>query len=100
LHALRVDVKRLRYVAEFLAALFEQDASVRYLKRLSAVQTVLGRLNDLVVAERLVGVVESRCDTSCVEHDWRSHASSQERALRGELRESWKAFRRCRPFWA
>jgi CHAD domain-containing protein len=100
LHALRVDVKRLRYVAEFLAALFEQDASVRYLKRLSAVQTVLGRLNDLVVAERLVGVVESRCDTSGVEHDWRSHASSQERALRGELRESWKAFRRCRPFWA
>jgi CHAD domain-containing protein len=100
LHQLRVGVKRLRYLGEFLSVLFDPDASGRYLKRLSAVQTVLGRLNDLVVAEHLVRVVESRCAASSAEHAWTRHAICQERALRAELRASWKAFRQCRPFWA
>lgn len=99
LHELRVRVKRLRYVGEFLAALFDREASGRYLKRLAAIQTVLGRLNDLVVGERLAHVVASHCRESALAQGWRNHADLQERALRRELREDWKAFRRCRRFW-
>ncbi|MGE5168934.1 MAG: CHAD domain-containing protein [Rudaea sp.] len=99
LHELRVGVKRLRYLGEFLAVLFDQDESGRYLKCLATVQSALGRLNDLVVAEQLVRILESRCAAFGVAHDWHPHAASRERALRGELRENWKAFRQCRPFW-
>jgi len=48
-HRLRKRVKRLRYAAEFAAALFGRKAVQRYLKLLAPVQDSLGRYNDLCV---------------------------------------------------
>ncbi|TSH99237.1 CHAD domain-containing protein [Verticiella sediminum] len=49
-HALRKDVKRLRYGLGFARAYFESARLKPYLKRLSTLQDVLGEVNDLAVA--------------------------------------------------
>ena len=51
-HRTRKRLKRLRYSLEFVAALFAAKAVKRYLARVRAAQEVLGRYNDLVVAEQ------------------------------------------------
>lgn len=52
-HALRIEVKRLRYAAEFSASLFPARRARRYARRLAALQDALGIANDAVVAEQL-----------------------------------------------
>jgi triphosphatase len=49
-HAVRKRLKRLRYLAEFVAPLHAGKAVQRYLKRLGAAQDALGRHNDVAVA--------------------------------------------------
>lgn len=53
-HRLRILVKRLRYACEFFSATLPSNAARRYLERLEAVQDVLGELNDIAVAGRLL----------------------------------------------
>ena len=54
LHALRILAKKLRYSAEFFAALYERQKSKPFLAALSGVQDVLGQINDVAVAHRLL----------------------------------------------
>jgi inorganic triphosphatase YgiF len=50
-HKLRIRAKRMRYAAEFFASLFDQGGGRRrFLKRLKAMQSALGQLNDIAVA--------------------------------------------------
>jgi inorganic triphosphatase YgiF len=53
-HRLRILVKRLRYACEFFSDILPSKAARRYLDRLEAVQDVLGELNDISVAGRLL----------------------------------------------
>jgi CHAD domain-containing protein/CYTH domain-containing protein len=48
-HLLRIDVKKLRYIVEFFASLFDKDAYSSMLKRLKEIQTILGEHQDLEV---------------------------------------------------
>ncbi len=68
-HGLRVEVKRLRYALDLLDGLYEPDATKRFHGALADLQDRLGRLNDVVVAGRLlqslpasdaVGLVDAR----------------------------------------
>lgn len=54
LHALRIIAKKLRYSAEFFAALYDKQKAQSYLAALSVVQEVLGQINDVAVAHRLL----------------------------------------------
>jgi len=54
LHALRILVKRLRYSAELFFCLYDKRASKAFLAKLSEIQEVLGRINDISVANRLL----------------------------------------------
>lgn len=54
LHRLRIRVKKLRYAAEFFRDLFPAKRVDRHLTRLTALQDVLGDLNDARTAPRLV----------------------------------------------
>jgi inorganic triphosphatase YgiF len=106
-HRLRLQLKKLRYAAEFLRCLhpFETAKADRYIKRLAALQDVLGRLNDVATADRLLGEILERMgpDTG-PEHlraagfvtGWTAH-----RADRGEqaLARRWMAFAEVEPFW-
>jgi len=54
-HRLRVACKRLRYALEFFTPLFAgEEGFVRYHAAASKLQEVLGRLNDLAVADQLL----------------------------------------------
>jgi inorganic triphosphatase YgiF len=106
-HRLRLQLKKLRYAAEFLRCVhcFEPAEADRYIKRLAEIQDVLGRLNDVATADRLLGEI-----LACMGPDtgpqhlraagfvtgWTAH-----RADRGEqaLARRWMAFADVEPFW-
>jgi CHAD domain-containing protein len=54
LHRLRIDIKKLRYAAEFTDALWEDERKAPFLAALEEVQERLGDLNDAHVARELV----------------------------------------------
>jgi CHAD domain-containing protein len=54
LHALRIIAKKLRYSSEFFSALYDEEKAGAYLAALSRVQDVLGQINDVAVAYRLL----------------------------------------------
>ncbi len=58
LHRLRLMAKKQRYVAEFFRELFPRKATAKYIMALSAIQDVLGSLNDALVSRHLVEELE------------------------------------------
>jgi len=56
-HRLRVAFKQLRYGLEFFAPLLVDPLRAEYLQSATALQEMLGRLNDLAVATQLVAAV-------------------------------------------
>ncbi|MFG6486394.1 CHAD domain-containing protein [Roseateles sp. BYS78W] len=50
LHALRKRVKRQRYAIDFLAPLLPRQSTARHVQALSAAQSMLGEIHDLIVA--------------------------------------------------
>ena len=59
LHALRIVVKKLRYSAEFFSVLYDRHKVKPYLDDLSEVQELLGFINDIAVAQRLLDDMSS-----------------------------------------
>jgi triphosphatase len=56
-HRLRLQVKKQRYAASFLAPLFDQTASRAYIGAAASLQDALGLANDRVEAMRIVGEI-------------------------------------------
>ena len=54
LHALRIEIKKLRYAAEFFSTLYNKSEVREYLTALTDLQELLGGLNDAVTVERLL----------------------------------------------
>jgi CHAD domain-containing protein len=95
-HRLRVRVKKLRYPAELLKSLFDEEAASDYLDRLVHMQDALGALNDALAARRLVGELALPPPTQRLLLGWvaRDIESCRERfPARG------RAFRHAQPFW-
>ena len=80
-HALRIAIKRLRYGCDFFAPCFA--GSLNYLRSLAKLQDLLGELNDIAVARRLLGIDDA----------------SHERALLNRLVPAWSAFEKRPCFW-
>lgn len=104
LHALRICAKKLRYSAEFFAALYGKPKAKSFLSALSEVQEVLGRINDVEVAQRLLDELATKPELSPYPEAvtqariWIARGESRElAALRkvvkrfGEQGEFWKA---------
>ena len=53
LHALRIDIKKVRYAAEFFSSLYDSKAVRDYTDALAHLQSLLGGLNDAATVERL-----------------------------------------------
>lgn len=53
LHRLRIEIKKLRYAAEFFSSLYERKAVRGYTGALAQLQELLGSLNDAATVERL-----------------------------------------------
>lgn len=94
-HAARLAAKKLRYAAEFFAGLHPAERSRDYVRALAQVQDVLGRLNDIVIAESLFGrLAPAHEEALGPARRWltvRSHAAL------AALPAAWKAFTRTRP---
>ena len=65
LHALRIVAKKLRYLTEFSAGLYDASATEHWLKWLKKAQDVLGTRNDRAVAEARIA---SLCKTLDARH--------------------------------
>jgi CHAD domain-containing protein len=103
LHALRIEVKKLRYPAEFFASSDTPRGSKRYLKRLVAVQTALGRLNDLAVSRKLcvhIGDGLPPADVALVRKLWQRHDEKTQPRCRRALAKALQELRRTAPFWS
>ena len=104
-HELRIQLKKLRYAAEFLRELYPGRRPRRLLRRVGRLQDVLGRLNDVAAAERILGQVLERIGDELSPGHLRAAGFVLGWVARGadeeldQLPRLWKAYRRARPFW-
>jgi inorganic triphosphatase YgiF len=109
-HRLRIALKKLRYAAEFFAALFDAKPVAGYLRRLSKLQDLFGALNDAASA----GTILENALTHPLEagdaedaHSHRAEAAAfiegwhQSRAVStwSSAKKRWKRFAGTEPFW-
>ncbi|ODN69929.1 CHAD domain protein [Methylobrevis pamukkalensis] len=63
-HDLRKAYKKVRYTLDFFAPLFAGKAMKADMKKTKRMQTLLGYLNDVVMTEKLVGLLEAEEDAT------------------------------------
>lgn len=100
LHALRIEVKKLRYAVEFFQALFPRQAVRDYLRGAARLQEILGHLNDAAVTGLLVDALgrdsEQLSHGTGILRGWveaRAHAD----LLRFDA--AWRRFGKSGSFW-
>lgn len=102
LHALRIIAKKLRYSAEFFAALYDKQKAESYLAALSVVQEVLGQINDVAVAHRLLdglaadAALAGHQEAVVLTRGWIAHELSGQLIA---LRKSMQNFNKQPVFW-
>lgn len=96
-HQARKRVKRLRYLADVVAGLYDKPrAQPRFLKPLTAAQDALGALQDVLVALPLYRAAKARLPEAWFAVGWLTAEREQ------AVRRSGKALRalgRAKPFW-
>lgn len=97
-HALRIRAKKLRYVAEFFAALYPAGRVKPYVAALRRLQDALGTLGDLAQYRRLSAKAVDRDAAEAFEaiDRWIDQQRTQEL---GRCAECWRAFEETPRFW-
>ncbi|MGN6286011.1 MAG: CYTH and CHAD domain-containing protein [Afipia sp.] len=101
-HKLRIDLKKLRYAAEFLSPLYADHAPAkRYAKRLARLQSSLGRVCDIVRNRALLETIRQNDQpmiqfAAGVVAGWQAHDQS---AATKVLRKRWRRFKAAGTFW-
>lgn len=101
-HRLRIDARKLRYLAELFAGHYPKRRVARYLRSLADLQTALGRQNDLrMSARRLDRALRDRAGSirARVAGIWERHAVASAAGLEKELHRAGARFERVSPFW-
>ena len=101
LHELRKELKKLRYTADLTRGLWGPKRTVRYLRRLSKLQDVLGPINDAAVGRRLLASLAEQLDTEAAAAAGELGNALDERVERN-LKSLPRAFEKladARPFW-
>lgn len=99
-HLVRIELKKLRYTADFFGSLFKPEGRVQQFSRAATdLQEELGKLNDLATAEELIaclqgGPVEAQRALGIV-LGWTGHAALGEPVA---LMTAWKAFLNAKLF--
>jgi triphosphatase len=105
-HKVRIALKKLRYATEFFQTLYPKKESKPYLAALKDLQDRLGHLNDVAVAERLIGMLLGEADGSADGGDIRWggglvlgwHARGVAEIEPATVR-AWQEFAELEPFW-
>jgi len=105
-HQLRIRIKKLRYATELLAPLFRCKATRRksrreYLLQLGAMQQVLGKLNDMANAGRLLEQLAGKRDSDrrTTLAYLRGYADAMSYASLADFDTAWQRFVKTKPFW-
>ncbi len=98
MHALRIACKKLRYSVEMFGSLFAETRTKDYLAALSELQDILGALNDIAVAHRLLDELDNaaRRDIIALIRGWMAHDYAERIAGFGK---AWKCFVAQKEFW-
>ncbi|MGF1625996.1 MAG: CHAD domain-containing protein, partial [Alphaproteobacteria bacterium] len=105
LHALRIEIKNLRYAGEFFASLYDARAAKRVLKALRAAQDHLGYLNDAAVSDAVLARVEADAPSSRARAVARGagivagHLRARHADLHDEAKAAYEACAALKPFW-
>jgi len=105
-HEVRIALKKLRYACEFFEGLFPAKESKPYLASLKKMQDTLGHLNDVAVAEQLVGRLVEQAATQ-PERESLHMAAGLVLGWYGKgvadvepaTVKAWRAFAHGHPFW-
>lgn len=102
-HQLRIQLKKLRYAAEFTSSLFPGKKANRYARRLAVLQDAMGVANDALVAERVAGQLAEKLGAgpdllraAGFLAGWAAHAANHEI---GALPGLWERFESVGRFW-
>ncbi|MCB5183638.1 CHAD domain-containing protein [Methylobacillus gramineus] len=103
-HQVRISARRLRYATDFFSPLYPgkktQRQAVQFRHALSALQGLLGKLNDLSVTRNLLSRLAKRDPAlqPTLSHylDW---ANKHEKRHKKSLSETWKALKEAKKFW-
>ena len=101
LHRLRIQMKKLRYAAEFFAGLYEKEAADDYLSAVAKLQALLGTLNDIASAQRMAQAIRDASDGGALEGVGllRGWCAAYAQATRERLPKAWKRFEKRDTFW-
>lgn len=100
-HDVRIELKKLRYAADFFGELFGPPASVKtYVQAAAKLQDALGAYNDAIMVTSLVKHLDftdaNATRAAGIGVGWYMHSA---RNSDQTLAEAWRNFRRAKPFW-
>ncbi|MBA2352772.1 MAG: CYTH and CHAD domain-containing protein [Burkholderiales bacterium] len=99
-HQLRIAVKKLRYAIEFFSALYARKKVKEFTAALTALQEVLGALNDAAVTQTLLSRLPA---SAAIEHEAvgivAGYSAALAQARQVSLDQRWNALRRHKAFW-
>ncbi len=114
-HAVRIAVKRMRYGVDFFKSLYDDAHRREYSGQLAGLQKMLGRLNDVAVAESHLTALISHRDLGSLREPISPKLDRQEicvgvglvlgwhmrgvRDVEGKLKSDWREFSERSPFW-
>lgn len=101
LHALRIDIKKLRYAIEFFGNIYVADYVKPYRSALKRLQECLGGLNDAAVHTAMLQAMNApdRPVSKSVQRAILSHLHASRDEGLSHLTEMWGAFSTLPPFW-
>ncbi|MCA8908024.1 MAG: CHAD domain-containing protein [Rhodospirillaceae bacterium] len=99
-HKVRIRMKRLRYLSEFFAELYPAKRTKGYLKAMEALQSALGHLNDVAVAQarlaELAAADPATARAAGLVLGWHGRGAVD---VDSDLVKSWEQFAETSPFW-
>ncbi len=101
-HAARIAAKKLRYTAEFFSSLYPDKEARSFLRKLTALQNVLGDLNDVNVTDHLIRTLSPGKPSRAAEeahHLFTGWSAGRAHHQLTQMRRAWKSFAACQVFW-
>ena len=100
-HRVRLAVKKLRYIADFLLPLYgDRKSTRRYSDRLTDLQKDLGSYNDMATTATLLARLSAEASGSSIAAaaitGWQAHAML---GAEGHVRHAWSDFVKAKPPW-
>ncbi|MBI2235532.1 MAG: CHAD domain-containing protein [Magnetospirillum sp.] len=100
LHRVRILGKQLRYASDFFSSLHRRKAATTFAATLSALQDVLGAINDIAVAEAKLAALPGDGGQAWAAGLLAGWHQSRRRDLLAQAEKAWKRYRKAPRPWA